>query len=116
MSYALVDFHFSRRGYADPCGLDIEHLKQFVIVLIKQDGRAGGGSQLHRAADVVDVRMGDHDLFYLQAMLVYQREHALDFVARIDDHGFMGDLVSDNGAVTLQRADRKNLVDHGRLP
>jgi len=101
LSDVLINLHFARRRYADPCGLDIEHLKQFVVILVEQDGCARGGSQFHRAAYVIDVSMGDDDLFYLQVMLLNQRKYALDFIARIDHHGLVRGLVSDDRAVAL---------------
>jgi len=112
LSDALINLHFARRRHADPCGLDIEHLEQTVIVLIEQNWRAGCGPQFHGAAHVVDVRVGDYDLLYLQVVLSNQRENALDFIAGIDDHGFARGLVPNNGAVALQRADGKDFVDH----
>jgi hypothetical protein len=33
-------------------------------------------------------------------------------VARIDDHGFVRSFIANHGAVTLQRADGKDLMDH----
>jgi hypothetical protein len=39
----------------------------------------------------------------------------LDFIAGIDDHGFARGLISDNGAVALQRANGKDFVDHDGL-
>ena len=38
---------------------------------------------------------------------------AADLVAGIDDDGFAGFLVAQDGAVALQRADGKGLEDHG---
>ena len=57
--------------------------------------------------------MSDDDLLDLQAVLAHQREDAFNLIARIDDHGFVRAFVSDDGAVALQRPDRKNFVDHG---
>ena len=110
---ALINLDFARRGHSDPCGLDVEHLEQIVIVLVEQDGRAGRGAQFHGSAHVVDVRMSDDDLLYLQVVLAHQSENALDFIAGVDHHGFVRGLVSDDGAVALQRADGKDFVDHG---
>jgi hypothetical protein len=63
---------------------------------------------------MIDVRVRNDDLLYLQVVLPNQRENAFDLIAGIDDHGFARGLVSDDGAVALQRADGKDFVDHGR--
>jgi hypothetical protein len=44
-------------------------------------------------------------------------QHCLDFVSGIDDHGLFGLLIAHDRTITLQRAHRKNLVDHlSKLP
>jgi hypothetical protein len=62
---------------------------------------------------VVDVGVGDDDLSYLKVMFANQSQNGFDFVAGIDDHGFAGGFVADDGAVALQRADGEDFVDHG---
>jgi predicted component of type VI protein secretion system len=42
-------------------------------------------------------------------------QHILNVVARIDDYGFAAGLVSHDGAIALQRADRENFVDHRNI-
>ena len=59
--------------------------------------------------------MGDDDLFYFQFVLADDGENVFNVVARIDDHGFVRGLVADDRAVTLQRADGKDLVNHSLI-
>lgn len=112
---AVIDFNVAGRGHADPSGLDIQHFQKIVIVLIEQDGSASGGAKLHRSADVVDVGVSNDDLLDQQVMLAQEAENILNVVAGIDDHGFPSGLVADDGAVTLQRADGNDFVDHGNI-
>jgi hypothetical protein len=111
-AYTLVDLNCTRRGHAHPSGLRIEHLEQGVVVLVKQDGRAGGGAKLHRAPYVVDVGMGDDDLLDLQVMLADKRENVFNVIAGVDDHRFARGFVADDRAVALQRPDGEDFVDH----
>jgi hypothetical protein len=46
-------------------------------------------------------------------VLADQSKNIFDVIAGIDDHGFAGTLLSDDGAVTLQRSDGDNFVNHG---
>src|ERR1700682_2304352 len=109
---ARFDCDFARRGDADPPGLHVEHFQQRIVILIEQDWRARLRAQLHRSAYVIDVGVSDDDLFYYQVVLADDGENVLNIVARINDHGFVRGLVADDGAVTLQRADGKDLVNH----
>ena len=61
---------------------------------------------------MVDVGVGDDDLFDLQIVFADQGEDVFDFVTGVDDHGFVGGFVADDGAVALQRADGEDFVDH----
>jgi hypothetical protein len=110
---AAIDFYLPGRSYADPGGLRVEHLQKIVIVLVEQDGCAGGGAEFHGSADVVDVGVGDDDLLDLEIVLADYAEHIFDFVAGVDDHGFVSGFVADDGAVALQEADGEDFVDHG---
>jgi hypothetical protein len=64
---------------------------------------------------MVDVGVGDDDLFDLQVVLADEGENILNVVAGVDHHGFVSSLVANNGAVALQRADGENFVDHGLI-
>ena len=65
LSDALIDLDLARIFHSDPRGLHIQHLQQGIVVLVEQDGRAGGGPQLHRSAHVIDVSVSDDDLLHL---------------------------------------------------
>jgi hypothetical protein len=93
--------------------LRVEHFQKCVIVLVEQDECAGGGAEFHGSSDVIDVGMGDDDLLDLQVVLADHREDVINIISRVDDHGFAGGLVADDGAVALQRADGEDFVDHG---
>src|SRR5258708_10544525 len=109
------DCDFARRGDADPRCLHVEHFQQRIVIMIEQDWGARLRAQLHRSAYVIDVGVGYDDLLYYQVVLADDGENILNIVARIDDHGFVRGLVADDRAVTLQRADGKDLVDHSLI-
>jgi len=64
---------------------------------------------------MIDVGVGDDDLFYYQVVLMDDGENILNIVARIDDHGFVCGLIADNRAVTLQRAHGKDFMNHSLI-
>jgi hypothetical protein len=80
--------------------------------MIHEDGSASGLLELHGAPDVVDVAVSDEDLRELQVVTLESVEDAVDVGAGIDNDGFVGEFVSDDGAVALKRADGKDFVDH----
>ena len=45
-------------------------------------------------------------------MLADEREHVLDVIAGVDDHGFARGFVANDRAVALQRTDGEDFVDH----
>lgn len=109
---AAIDFHFAGRGNADPRGLHVEHFEQGVVVLVQKNRSARGGAELHGSADMVDVSVGDHDLLDLQIVLLDQSLDVFDVIAGVDDHGFAGGVVADDGTIALERADGEDFVDH----
>src|SRR5262249_20542990 len=76
--------------------------------------RASGGSQLHRAAHMVNVRVRDHNLIDMQIVFANDGEDVFNVIAGIDDHPFPRVLIANDRAVALQRADGKDFVDHER--
>src|SRR5579872_1908845 len=112
LRHALVDLYFARRRHAAPHRLHVEHFEQGVVVLIQKDWGAGGRTQLHRSAHVVDVSMRDHDLLDLEVMFGDNGNDIFDVIARIDHHRFARGVISDDRAVALQRPNRENFVDH----
>ena len=81
------------------------------VVLVDQDGSAGGGFQLHGSANVIDVAVSDHNLLQRELMLLQDSEDSVDIVAGVDDHGFVRSLVGNDGAVALERADGEDFVE-----
>ncbi len=100
---------------AEPGGLLGHDLQLGQIVFVEEDGRAGEALELERAADVVDVGVGDEDLLEREAEIGEAAMDAADLVAGIDDDGLAGLFVAQDGAVALQRADGKGLEDHGLI-
>ncbi len=99
-------------GDAEPAGLNVHHFDQREIVLVVEDGGAGELLEAMGAGDVVDVSVGDDDFFDSEAVGGEDGDDARDVVAWINDNGFVGGLVSKDGAVALQRTDGEDLVDH----
>ena len=63
-------------------------------------------------SSVINVGVCDDDLFDLEVMFADQRENFFNVVAGVNHHRLAGLLVAHDGAIALQRADGKNLVDH----
>jgi hypothetical protein len=75
------------------------------VVFVEENGRSGEPLELERAADVVDVGVGDEDLLELEAKSGEAGMNATHLVAGIDDDGLARGLRRPEGAVALQRAD-----------
>ena len=98
--------------HAQPGGLRVEMIVQLLVVRVHVDRSAGGGLQLRRASDVIDVGVGDHDGLDGEPMPVQDRQDVLDLVARIDHDRLPSGLVAEDRAVALQHSDGKNFMDH----
>ena len=61
---------------------------------------------------MVDVGVGDDDLFDGEVVAVEDGLDAGDVVAGVDDDGFAGGFVAEDGAVALEEADGEDFVDH----
>jgi hypothetical protein len=61
---------------------------------------------------VVDVGMSDDDLLDGESVLAHSLKDILDVVTGIDDDSLVRMLVTNDGAVTAEDADGKDLVDH----
>ena len=109
---ALVRRRDFRRWSAQPLGLQIHHGQQREIVLIEKNRRSGRALQQKRSAHVVDVRMSDDDLLHLQAMTGKPEQYLWNVVAGIDDDCLPSFLISEDGAVALQQADREGFSNH----
>jgi len=99
-------------GDAEPAGLNVHHFDQGQIVLVVKDGSAGELFEAVGAGDVVDVGVGDDDLLDGEGVFGEEGEDAGDVVAGVDDDGFAGGLVAEDGAVALEGADAEDFVDH----
>lgn len=101
-----------RGGDAQPACLRVHHFDQGDIKLVVEDGRAGKLLEALRSGNVVDVGVGDDDLLEAELVLFEELHDPRDVVAGIDDDGFVGGLVAQDGAVALERADYQDFVDH----
>jgi len=88
ISEALIDLNSSRRFRSDPSRLHVQHFQECVIVLVQQDGSASRLLEFHRAANVVDVRVRNDDLFELELVLIEDGDDSLDLIAGIDHQSF----------------------------
>src|SRR3989344_2952573 len=69
---------------------------------------------LARAARVVDVGVGEPDLFEREVKTFYFSEQHLQVAAGVDHGGFVGGVAPDEGAVLLERGDGDGeVVEHG---
>jgi len=103
-------------GDTEPTCLRVHDPDEREVELVVEDGRAGEGFEALCPGDVVDVRVGDDDLLDGEVMLLQDGDDAGDLFAGIDDDGFAGGLVSEDGAVALQEADDKDFVDQAGPP
>ena len=62
---------------------------------------------------MIDVGVGDEDLFESERVFGEEREDAGDVVARVNDDSFAGVLVAEDGAIALEWADGDGFEDHG---
>jgi hypothetical protein len=100
-------------GNAEPVGLNVHHFHQGQVVLVVEDGGAGELLEAVGAGDVIDVGVGDDDLLDGEIVFGEQGEDAGNVVTGIDDDGFAGGFVAEDGAVALERAYGKSFEDHG---
>src|ERR1700730_521125 len=102
-------------GDAEPAGLNVHHFDQGQVVLVVEDGGAGELFEAMGAGDVVDVGVGDDDLLYGEVVLGEEGEDAGDVVAGVDDDGFAGGFIAEDGAVALEGAYGEGFEDHDCL-
>ncbi len=101
-----------RSGDAKPGRLLVHDVELLEVRFVHENRRAGKALELERAADVVDVAVGDEDLFELEIVGSEAAVNTADFVTGVDDDGFTCGFVAKDGAVALQRADREGFEDH----
>jgi hypothetical protein len=56
--------------------------------------------------------VSDNDLLYLKLLLAQHSKNVINVIARIDNHGLVRGLISDDRTVALQRSDGKDFMDH----
>jgi aminomethyltransferase len=69
-----------------------------------------------RAADVIDVRVRDHNGLHREIVFAQTLLDLRDVVSRIDNNGFASRFVAKNRTVALKHADGQNNVDHNGVP
>ncbi len=100
---------------AQPGGLGFNHFEQRQVVFVEEDGRARQALEAERASHVVNVGVGDENLLEGEAKFSEAAMNAADLVAGVDDDGFAGLLVAEQGAVAGQHAYGKGFEDHGLI-
>ncbi len=85
------------------------HGQQVHILLIQQHRSSVAFFSNAAPAYMVDVGMGDHDLPNGEAMPLQAGKDFGNVVPGIDHHGFVGGLITNNGAIATQGANRKCL-------
>ena len=81
-------------------------------MLIEKHRRPGHFLEQGCSAHVVDMSMSHDDLAQGEAMLLQPGKNFRNVVSRIDDDGFVGEFVAQDGAIAVQWTDRKGLEDH----
>jgi hypothetical protein len=64
---------------------------------------------------MVDMSMSDNDLAQGQTVLPQPGEDFRDVISGINDHGFVRNLVAQDGAIAVQRTNGKGLKDHSLI-
>jgi hypothetical protein len=98
---ASIDDDAARIAHPEPLCLNVEHFEKRVVVLVEEDGSSGEVLELHRTTDVIDVGVGYDDLSKAELVLFQDRENGFDVVAGIENDGFPGGLVPQDGAIAL---------------
>src|SRR5580698_3622994 len=107
-----VDPRIFGRFHAEPRGLHIESIAQHLVVLMHVYRSARKCPQLLRPADVIDMRVRDHDRFNSQAMAIEDFDDFGNLVSGIDHDRLAAGFVADHGAVASQHSNRQSLVNH----
>ncbi len=100
------------RLHAQPGRLHIQAVVELLILRVHVNRRPGGGFELRRASDMVDVRVRDHDGLHGQVVPGQHGENLIDLIARVDHNSFACDFVAEDRAIALEHSYRKNLVNH----
>jgi hypothetical protein len=109
--HQLIDVRFVRGFPAEPRCLHVEHAVQVQVVGMQIDRSAGCFVHAAQTDDVIDMGVRNRDGRYLQMMLSDHFQDSAGIVARIDNDRFARQRVTDNVAIALQHADRKDFVN-----
>ncbi len=101
-----------RRGDSEPGSLNVHHLYQGKVVLVVEDGGAGEALEVLGPRNVVDVGVGDNDVLHGESVSLEDGLDGWNVVAGIDDDSLARGFVAKDGAVALEQADGKYLVNH----
>ena len=85
------------------------------VVLVEEDGGASDLFEAVGSGDVIDVGVGDEDLFDGELVPGKEEKDAGDVVAGVDKDRFAGVLIAEDGAVALKRTYRDGFKDHNWL-
>jgi folate-binding protein YgfZ len=107
-----VDFSAGRRLHAEPGSLHIQIVIQRLVILIHVDRCARRRLQFRRAANVIDVRMSNHDRLHREQMPPQYGLNVVNIVAGIDHNGFTRFFVTEYGAIAMKDTHGKNLMNH----
>ena len=102
----LVNFGDGWRLDAEEAGLHLHRLIERNVIAVHQNRSARVVVEFFQPADVVNVCMSADDRFDGELMAAEQIHDAMNFVAGVEDDGFAGKRIADDGAVALQDADR----------
>ena len=107
-----IDIRAGGRFHSQPGRLHVQTVVELLILSVHVNRRAGGGFELGRASDMVDVRVRDHDGLHSQPVAAQHGENVVDLVTWVDDDGFAGGFLAENRAVALEHSYGQNLVNH----
>ncbi len=107
-----VDIGPVRLRRSKPSRLDWQKVKLFEVAVIHVDRGTGQSAQLPRPGNVIDVAVSDDDGFDFELVPIEDLGDVFDICAGVDDDGFAALLIAEDGAITLQHPDGKNLVNH----
>jgi hypothetical protein len=104
-----------RRGNTKPTSLHLHHAQQVQIPLVEKHRCPGRFLQQSRSAYVIDMGMSNDNLAQGQAVFLKPGENLGNVVSGVDDHGFAGNFVAQDGAVAAQWTYGKAFKDHSSI-
>lgn len=98
---------------AGPLGLHGEEVVGGLVLGVHGDGGTEMALQLGDGTDVVNVGVGEQDLFDVEAGIFQERQDFGKLVARIDDDGAA--VAAQNGAIALENAQWEKIMPQRRV-